>query len=63
MKKQRNIDRVKELQWENYTLRQKMAAGERRRRAGYVNGRNLTCEEQEQIEVFEICLYALGEAE
>lgn len=33
------------------------------RRAGYVNGRNLTCEEQEQIEVFEICLCALGEAE
>lgn len=33
MKKQRNIDRVKELQGENYTLRQKMAAGEKRRRA------------------------------
>lgn len=33
------------------------------RRAGYVNGRNLTYEEQEQIEVFETCLDALGEAE
>lgn len=30
------------------------------RRAGYVNGRNLTYEEQEQIEVFETALEALG---
>ena len=33
MKKQRNIDRMKELQGDNYTLRQKMSAGEKRRRA------------------------------
>lgn len=33
MKKQRNIDRIKELQAENHGLREKMAAGERRRRA------------------------------
>lgn len=33
MKKQRNIDRIKELQAENHGLREKLAAGERRRRA------------------------------
>ena len=34
MKKQRSIDRIKELQGDNYTLRQKMSAGEKRRRRG-----------------------------
>lgn len=33
MKKQRSIDRIKELQAENHGLREKLAAGERRRRA------------------------------